>query len=817
MHSLRQFRSKAKGVADLLNYAALIDDGIVLCKDGTLLAGFYYRGDDVQSSTIAARNYNAARINAALAQFGSNWAMWFDANRLETVQYAAAPARAFPDDVTALIASEREGHFQAQGTFYESETVCLIAYTPPLRSEQKIVDLMYDDDPTGANSTADRALLDFKAALQKLSDNLAGVIKMRRMASYEVVDDYGRSHLSDELVNYLHFALTNTNIELNVSQPMYLDAYIGGQELYAGDTPKIGDQYICCVAIEGFPAESSPGILDVMNHLAIPYRWSSRMIYLDGVEADAVLKKYRRKWKQKVRGFVSQVFKTQGGVIDEDALQMASETEAALADASSGLVTFGYYTSIVVLMGKDRETLNENARAVAKEIGRKGFAARVETVNAMEAWLGSLPGHMAENVRRPLIHTLSLSDLIPSSHVWPGHRFNPCPPPFYPPQSPALLQGATTGATPFRFNLHVDDLGHTLVFGPTGAGKSVFLSTVASQFRGYAGSKVTILDKGGSAETLCLAVGGRHYHLGGDASPGLCPLKHLADAGDLTWAAEWIALCYQLQADKAPTPAQKQAIFRALELLRTSPQRSLTDFNASCQDEEVRAALQHYTIGGAMGHLLDSTDDGIADSDFTVFEIETLMSLGQKNGLPVLEVLFRRFEQSLKGQPSLLILDEAWLMLGHEFMREKIRSWLKELRKKNCAVILATQSLSDAVRSGMVDVLQESCVTKVFLPNAEAPNTTEIYKNFGLNEQEIAIIQNAHRKRHYYYSSPEGRRLFTLELGPVALSFVAVSDPEQRARVRSLAAAHGARWPYAWLAERGVDVTRNRPEISHAA
>ena len=240
--------------------------------------------------------------------------------------------------------------------------------------------------------------------------------------------------------------------------------------------------------------------------------------------------------------------------------------------------------------------------------------------------------------------------------------------------------------------------------------------------------------------------------------------------------------------------------------------RSLTDFIATVQDKDIRAALGTYTIEGALGHLLDARSDGIEAAAFTVFEIEELMALGEKNLIPVLLYLFRHFERSLTGAPALLLLDEAWVMLGHPVFREKIREWLKVLRKANCAVVLATQSLSDAARSGS-DVLLESCPTKILLPNEEAdkggsgaiPGPLDLYRLIGLNETEIELLKSAVKKRHYYYTSSEGRRLFELGLGPVALAFTAVSSREDVARVRALIEDHGRDWPRAWLAERGLD------------
>ena len=124
-----------------------------------------------------------------------------------------------------------------------------------------------------------------------------------------------------------------------------------------------------------------------------------------------------------------------------------------------------------------------SARQVEKAINRLGFAARIETINTMDAFLGSLPGHGVENVRRPLINTMNLADLLPTSTIWTGSATAPCP--MYPPLAPALMHCVTHGATPFRLNLHVRDLGHTFMFGPTGAGKSTHLGLIAAQLRRY--------------------------------------------------------------------------------------------------------------------------------------------------------------------------------------------------------------------------------------------------------------------------------------------------------------------------------------------
>jgi len=825
MLSLSLFRSKAAGLPDLLNYAALIDEGLVLGKDGSLLAGFFFRGEDAASSIASERNYLTALLNNYLARFGSGWAMWVDAVRLASPDYPAPEKSHFPEPITALIDAERRAMFEQQDRHFETEYALVLQFLPPMRRDSKLSELVYDDDGRDNTSPEQRLIADFKKRIFDLEDGIGDLLHMRRMSTITIGEGES-AYQSDELINYLHFALTGESIALRIPDcPMYLDAWLGFPELWPGDTPRLGDKFISCVAIDGFPGASYPGILDMLDGLALAYRWSSRFIFLDEHEAVAALNRYRLKWQQKVRGFWSQVIKSQKGMINTDALDMTKQAETAINDAKSGLVAYGYYTPVIVLMHKNRQVLEEQARYVRREIERKGFAARIESVNALEAWLGTLPSHTYPNIRRPLIHTLNLADLLPLTSVWPGLRQNPCD--FYPADSPPLMHTVTTGATPFRLNLHVGDVGHTLVFGPTGAGKSTLLATMLAQFRRYQSrprrnssrlpSNIIAFDKGRSLFTLCMASRGIHYDIGNDEieTPALMPLANIDSSAEALWAEEWIATCYELQAQNPPNPQQKAEIHRAMDLLRESPRnfRSLTDFVSTVQDSEIRAALNHYTISGSMGHLLDGKDDALTFSSLTVFELDELMKMGNANAIPVLLYLFRRFERSLNGQPSLLSLDEAWVMLGHPVFREKLREWLKELRKKNCAVIMATQSLSDAVNSGLLDVLLEQCPTKILLPNKEAeqygtketPGPADLYTMFGLNSREINILKNGQYKRQYYYKSPLGRRVFELGLGPLALAFVAISSKEDLAEIQNLLAKYGEDWPVAWLNYKGVN------------
>jgi len=804
---LKKHRSKDAGLADLLNYAAMVDDGVIVGKNGSFMAAWLYKGDDNASSTDEQRELISFRINQALIGLGNGWMLHVDAVRRPAPNYSERGLSQFPDLVSTAIDEERRRLFQRLGTMYEGYFVLTLTWFPPVLAQRKFVELMFDDNtPTPDHKARTMSLIEqFKREITNIEGRLSAALKLTRLHGQKIVNEDGTMATHDDFLSWLQFCITGKHHPVQLpSNPMYLDALIGGQELRGGVVPKIGRNLIQVVAIEGFPLESTPGILTALGELPCEYRWSSRFIFMDQHEAVKHLDKFRKKWRQKVRGFFDQVFNTNTGPVDQDALSMVEDAEAAIAEVNSGLIVAGYYTSVVILMDEDRNRLEASARQVEKAINRLGFAARIETTNTMDAYLGSLPGHGVENVRRPLINTMNLADLLPTSTIWTGSATAPCP--LYPPMSPALMHCVTHGATPFRLNLHVRDLGHTFMFGPTGAGKSTHLGIVAAQLRRYAGMSIYAFDKGMSIYPLTKAVGGLHFSVAADDdSLSFCPLQFLDTKGDRAWAMEWIGTILALNG-LITTPSQRNEIGNAVMSMHASGARTLSEFSVTIQDTAIRDTIRQYTVDGSMGHLLDAEEDGLSLSDFTAFEIEELMNLGEKFALPVLLYLFRRIERSLHGQPAVIILDEAWLMLGHSVFRAKIREWLKVMRKANCLVLMATQSLSDAANSGILDVIVESTATKIFLPNiyARDEDTAALYRRMGLNARQIEILATAIPKQQYYYVSEHGRRLYDLALGPLALAFVGASDKESVTTIKSLEAKFGNQWVHEWLAMRGL-------------
>lgn len=805
MVALNQFRNSKPSFSDLLPYAGLVADGIILLKDGSLMAGWYFAGPDSESSTNVERNEVSRQINTILSRLGTGWMIQVEAVRVPTTAYPARDACHFPDPVTRAIDEERRAHFEAERGHYESQHALVLTYRPPEPRRSTMARYVYSDEASRSETYANRVLNTFQSSIREVEQYLGNVLSIRRMVTRTISDPgTGSEARYDELFQFIRFCIVGENNPVRLPAiPMYLD-WLVTAEFHHGLSPMVDGTYLTVVAIDGFPAESWPGILNSLDLMPLTYRWSSRFMFLDDQEARQKLERTRKKWQQKVRPFFDQLFQTQSSSVDQDAMTMVAETEDAIAAASSQLVAYGYYTPVIVMFDTDEARLRDQAEAVRRLIQAEGFGARIETLNATEAYLGSLPGNTYANIREPLINTSNLADLIPVNSVWAGSAVAPCP--FYPPNAPPLMQVAS-GSSPFRLNLHVDDVGHTLIFGPTGSGKSTLLALIAAQFRRYEAAQIFAFDKGKSLYPLTKAAGGDHYEIGaGESALTFCPLAELSTDGDRAWAAEWVETLVSMQGVTI-TPDHRNAIARQIALMAAARGRSLSDFVSGVQMREIKTALHHYTVDGPMGQLLDAEQDGLTLGMFQTFEVEELMNMGERNLVPVLLYLFRRIEKRLTGNPSLIILDEAWLMLGHATFRDKIREWLKVLRKANCAIVLATQSISDAEKSGIIDVLKESCPTKICLPNGAArePGTREFYERIGFNERQIEIVATAIPKREYYVASPEGRRLFDMTLGPVALAFVGASGKSDLKRIDDLSQQHGPVWPMHWMQGRGVN------------
>jgi type IV secretion system protein VirB4 len=479
MLNLAEYRQRPALLADWLPWAGLVAPGVVLNKDGSFQRTARFRGPDLDSATQGELVATTARLNNALRRLGVGWALFVEAERRPAADY---PHSDFPEPLSWLVDEERRATFEESGNHFESGYHLTLQYLPPEESRARAAKLLYENTPSAGVDWRER-LTAFVAETGRIFDLLDGV-----MPEIDWLDDA-------ETLTYLHATVSTRRYRIGVPDvPFHLDALLADAPLIGGLAPMLGDAHLRVVTVRGFPTSTWPGILDDLNRLGFAYRWSTRFLCMDKAEAEKELVRLRRQWFAKRKNVLAllreTIFQQESPLVDTDASNKAADADAALQELGSDQVAFGYVTATVTVLDADADTADEKLRMVERVIQGRGFVTIPETLNSVEAWLSSVPGNTYANVRQPIVSTLNLAHLMPVSAVWAGPEKNDHL------DGPPLIVTRTEGATPFRLVTHIGDVGHTLVAGPTGMGKSVLLATLAMQFRRYPGSRIFAFDMG---------------------------------------------------------------------------------------------------------------------------------------------------------------------------------------------------------------------------------------------------------------------------------------------------------------------------------
>ena len=838
---IREHARTPRGLSDLLGWGFLVGEGVVLMKDGSFLAAWRVRGRDLASSTAAEVATLAAHANVALASLGDGWMVHADAVRRSAVGYADPDRCHFPDPVSAAVDGARRHRYTQVGEHYETDAVVTATYTPPSAVTGQLHQRVVKGRGEGSASEVwDRLVGQFEHDLRGVRDRLSASMRVERLSSAD-------------LLGHLHESLTGLPHPVGVpGHGAYLDYALSDQPFVGGFEPRVGGKHVRVVAVQGHPNATRPGLADPALRLPFPYRWSVRFLPLSPATAAKVIGKSQLGWFQKRRGAGDwakdmaskkkrETTELDLAFQDGNATAMVHDAGAARAANSDGEIRFGYLTVCAVVMADDAREADDRARAVLKAVRDLGFTGRVEDVNAVDAFLGSLPGHGHPNLRRPLLTTENVVDVLPLTAPWGGHRAVPSQ--LFPPDSPPLLWARTDGSTPFRLCLHEGDVGHTLVVGATGAGKSVLVGLLLAQWRRYASARTVTFDVGYSHYVSGRAMGAVHYDLAGPLAAGnpvaMQPLRDVDRPEVRTWAVDWVESLVELQG-QALTPEERGRLTHAVGLLaQNEPRgRTLTALLVNLGDERLRSLVRPYTLEGDYGALFDADHDSFGSAGgparaaaqgsaggpggggegnasgvrHQVVELSHVVGMSDRVLVPALTYLFRRVEEGLDGSPTLIVIEEAWAALMHGRFADRLRQWLLTLRKRNAAVVVVAHSPAQfkdpAVKNPQLIV--ESCPTRIFLPNPDAaePDTAALYRWLGLNHAEVARLSKARKKRDYYVRSPSGARMVDLALSPLELAFLTAlpgrSADETVREAARLAAEHGLVWPAHWLRLAGL-------------
>ena len=390
---LHEHARRASRLADFLPWAAMVAPGIVLDKDGSFQRTARFRGPDLDSATPSELVATSARLNSALKRLGTGWAIYVEAQRKPSPHYPTSDG--FADPVSALIDEERRDQFENGDPTQPNLTSAYyltLQWLPPADEASRARSWFYEGGATGMAAAADH-LSDFERETGRVLDMIGGVMPEAAWLS------------SNETLTYLHSTISTRAQRIALpATPMHLDALLADETLVGGLAPQLGVQHLRTLTLTGFPAATVPGMLDDLNRLGFGYRWTTRAICLDKVAAQKMLTRIRRLWfakRKSLAAIFKEVMTNEASVlVDSDAANKSAEADQALQELGADIAGFAYVTTTITVLDETPHDADLRLATVEKIVRGRDFACIAETLNAVEAWLGSLPGNAYANVRQ---------------------------------------------------------------------------------------------------------------------------------------------------------------------------------------------------------------------------------------------------------------------------------------------------------------------------------------------------------------------------------------------------------------------------------
>jgi type IV secretion system protein VirB4 len=473
--------------------------------------------------------------------------------------------------------------------------------------------------------------------------------------------------------------------------------------------------------VKEYPAVTRPGLWNGLLSARFPFVASQSFSFLSKTAARAVME---RKQNQML------------SARDRAASQIAGLGDA-LDDLMSNRFAMGDHQASVLVYGDDPRQLADNLSGARALLADSGLVTAREDLALEAAFWAQFPGNFGRRVRPAAITSRNFAALAPF-HTHPagraeGNHWGP---------AVALLR--TSAGSPFHFNFHVGDLGHTFICGPSGSGKTVVQNFMLAALEKF-GAQQVFIDKDRGAEIFVRACGGAYLTLRNGEPSGFAPLKAL----DFTPGATAFLgqLIRQLVgAGERPLSVQEEhAIDEAIVALGPLPpaQRSLSALRALLGQRDaggVGARLEKWCRGGALGWVLDNDEDALGlDARFLGFDMTHVLDNAEVR-TPMMMYLFHRLAALVDGRRLVIDIDEFWKALGDEAFRGLAQDGLKTYRKQNAFMVFGTQSPADVLRSPIAHTILEQCSTKIFLPNAHAAERDYV-EGFGLTRREFALVR----------------------------------------------------------------------------
>jgi type IV secretion system protein VirB4 len=502
----------------------------------------------------------------------------------------------------------------------------------------------------------------------------------------------------------------------------------------------------------------------------------------------------RRHFHNTKRSLVSQMTlsdspeKTEDLLIDDSKEAQVRDLGEALKELELKGNYFGDFSLSVVIYDLDLAKVENACAEFYKVFSVHDAQVFEERYNLLNAYLAAVPGNYPFNLRRVTISNANYADYSFLFTLHTGDRVNQ----HLKREYLAVLE--TNHRTPYYLNLHHRDVAHTMVLGRTGSGKSFLLNFLITNLQKYE-PYTFIFDLGGSFESLTQLFGGTYIRVGMN-SPDfkINPFSLPPSKANLDFLSLFVQVLAEANGESRLTAAQEQDLYHQIENLFEidADLRTLSTL-ANTLERGLAARLQKWTEGGQFGFLFDNAKDTLTFSRFQCFDFQGMSQYPQIVE-PLLFYILHRANEVISDRKlthvfKAFFIDEAWVFFRNPAVKNYIVEALKTWRKQNAAMVLSTQSLDELRKSGILDVIQESCPTKIFLSNPDMDR--ELYgQQFHLNDNEIDLISTLAPKRQMLIKNPDVAKVANLDVDPKSY-WIYTNDPFDNRKRREAFEAYG--------------------------
>lgn len=834
-------RRSASSLAELAPWFGLVDSGVVLCNDGSLLAGFEFEGlslEGVEDETI---NGQIEMLQRAMRGMSDRVTIWSYLERrfmtsYEVSQYVNPVPRRIDEEWGAKVTSVPHAHLTH---------LVFIGYRMATKSDAFFESINMEMETNNANIfqaigktikrmfTASGSVAAVEGRLVEMCGEFEKIISIFESIAGPRLG-FNRLH-EDGLLGALYSRLNlgsppgplQVPKKLSyLAQSIAADTIVRRDDMFEFSGPA-QKRYVAALSTTGMPDENYSFHIDQLLSLNCEFAVCQMFQFLDIEVAQDTISKAEMHYRMEVKSLGTRVSeKLLGKELDKvntGNLRLADDAQLALAELTSSDISYGYYAMTILAYGATPQDATRCVDQISGAFRANGYALTREVTGLMSAFLTTLPGNTRTAVRKYLASSANLSDLLPLRGIRSGNPYHDLFSQVLGRDVPSMVKFMTDYGIPYDFSPHEMDLGHTAIIGGSGAGKTTLMTLLTSMFQKYYPCNTFLFDKDYSMMLITKLLGGKHIDIAVTQGKrvGMNPVRRMLENGDDLSLRRWLEVLITAGSETAQLSGEENeelfACIQAVKSMGTSFWRLGTIYTqVKGTNKKLAQKLSPYidrsegqddiSRKGPFADFFDNDEDAFTLTNIVGMETGKLLMQPQVAS-PFMDYAFYCIEKKLDGNtPTMIYVEEAWYMLSNPVFAAKMDDWLRTFRKKKAFLIFATQALDEIASMDSVGAFISNVPTRIFLPsinNSVAANA-HLYKSiFSLNDAQLQLLATALPKRDYLIVKSSETKLVSADMPKI---IIRINDATARTEMREKASEMSASGMTSWAEDFIKDV-----------